>query len=80
MYKLVVVELENVVPRRDDDKPNLYVGYVNAQVEGLDDVVSHSKDWVIGREVELRQDLTRDTIFSRRSRVKIARRKLVSRG
>ena len=80
MYKLVVVELENVVPRRDDDKPNLYVGYVNAQVEGLDDVVSHSKDWVIGREVELRQDLTRDTIFSRRSRGKIARRKLVSRG
>ena len=76
MYKLVVVELENVVPRRDDDKPNLYVGYVNAQVEGLDDVVSHSKDWVIGREVELRQDLTRNTDFSTKKRAKSARAKL----
>ena len=76
MYKLVVVELENVVPRRDDDKPNLYVGYVDGEVEGLDDVVSHSKDWVIGREVELRQDLTRNTDFSTKKRAKSARAKL----
>lgn len=79
MYKLVVVELENVVPRRDDDKPNLYVGYVDAQVEGLDDVVSHSKDWVIGREVELRQDLTRDAIFGTRKKAKSARKKLTNK-
>ncbi len=77
MYKLVVVELADVVPRRDANKPNLYVGFTDAALEGLDDAISHAKEWVRGNEVELRQDLARETRFTSKKRAKKARAKLV---
>lgn len=77
MYKLVVVELADVVPRRDANKPNLYVGFADAALEGLDDVISHAKEWARGHEVELCQDLARDTRFTVKKSAKKARAKLV---
>lgn len=76
MYNLVVVELKDVVPRRDPDKPNLYVGYVNTQAESLAQIVSSAPDWVQGNEIELRPDLTRPTTFATQKRAKKARKKL----
>ena len=77
MYKLVLVELADVVPRRDANKPNLYVGFADAALEGLDDVISHAKEWARGHEVELCQDLARDTRFTAKKSAKKARAKLV---
>ena len=79
MYKLVVVELNDVVTRRDADKPNLHVGIADSGSSALEEIVSHAKDWVRGHEVELRQDLTRDAIFGTRKKAKSARKKLTNK-
>lgn len=79
MYKLVVVELKDVVPRRDPDKPNLYVGYVDTEAKSLEEVVASAPDWVKGNETELRPDLTRGTVFISRKGVKNARLKLATK-
>ncbi|MDA7625156.1 hypothetical protein N8656_00170 [bacterium] len=77
MYKLVVVELADVVPRRDANKSNLYVGFADAALEGLDHVMSHAKEWARGHEVKLCHELARDTRFTTKKSAKKARVKLV---
>lgn len=79
-YKLVVVEMEDVVPRRDAGKPNLFVGCADAQLESLEEIVANAKvDYLKGNEKKLRPDLTRSTIFETRKGVRGARKKLISK-
>jgi hypothetical protein len=62
-----VVELDDVVPRRDPDKPNLYVGLTieepATRFERLK--IGHGPAWLQGHLVGLRDDLTSGPIFSR---------------
>ncbi len=53
------------------------MGFADAALEGLDDVISHAKEWARGHEVELCQDLARDTRFTAKKSAKKARAKLV---
>ncbi len=64
---VLVVELDDVVPRRDPDKPNLYVGLTieepATRYERLK--MGHGPAWLQGHLVRRRGDLTSGPIFSR---------------
>ena len=64
---VIVVELDDVVPRRDPDKPNLYVGLTieepATRFERLK--MGHGPAWLQGHLVGLRDDLTSGPLFSR---------------
>lgn len=74
-HQVVVLELDDVVPRRDASKPNLFVGIVDASLETLDEIsaaitgAQHS-EWIAGQVRSLRDDLTPATRFQTRKRAK----------
>ena len=59
-YRLIVIELDDIVPRRDPKKPNLYVAKTVIPPEERFLAVQRSKksNWYTGRALRLRQDLT----------------------
>jgi hypothetical protein len=61
-----VVELDDVVPRRDPDKPNLYVGLtIEAPAIRYDRLkMGYGPDWLQGHLVGLRDDLVSGPILS----------------
>jgi len=58
-YWVLVVELDDVVPRRDPDKPNLYVGLtIEAPAIRYERLkLGYGPDWLLGHLVSLRDDL-----------------------
>jgi hypothetical protein len=64
---VLVVELDEIVPRRDPDKPNLYVGLTveepATRYERLK--MGHGPVWLQGHLVRLRDDLTSGPFLSR---------------
>jgi hypothetical protein len=63
-YKIIVLELDDVVERRDPDHPCLYVGI---QREGESTEIAHMKlpEWVRSANPIERQDLAPTSLFSR---------------
>jgi hypothetical protein len=57
---IIVVELDDVVPRRHPDKPNLYVGATQLPLEDRFQFLERpeGKEWFRGHVVALRQDLS----------------------
>lgn len=53
------------------------MGFADTASEGLDDVMSHAKEWARGHEVKLRQDQARDTRFTAKKSAKKALVRLV---
>ena len=59
-YGVIVVELDDVVPRRHPDLPNLYVGATQSPLEDRYRALERSKrkKWFSGHVVALREDLS----------------------
>ena len=59
-YSLIVLELEDVVPRRDLSKPNLFVSITTMPIADRFDLLANGRgpDWLAGRIQLLRQDLS----------------------
>jgi hypothetical protein len=58
-YRLMVIELDDVVPRRDAKKPNLYVTKTVSELEARFEVIQRGKKthWYTGHVKKLRSDL-----------------------
>ena len=59
-YSLIVLELEDVVPRRDLSKPNLFVSITTMPIADRFDLLANGRgpDWLTGKTRLLRQDLS----------------------
>jgi hypothetical protein len=57
---VIVVELDDVVPRRHPDLPNLFVASTRSPIERRFELLRHGKgpDWIHGHIVALRSDLS----------------------
>jgi hypothetical protein len=66
-YWVLVVELDDVVPRRDPDKPNLYVGLTIEEpaMRYKRLKMGYGPAWLQGHLVKLRGDLTSGPFLSR---------------
>ena len=83
-HQIVVLELDDVVPRRDASKPNLFVGIVDASLETLDEIsaaitdAQHS-EWIAGQVRSLRDDLAPSHRFQTRKKAKERKGKLINK-
>jgi hypothetical protein len=59
-YSLIVLELEDVVPRRDPSKPNLYVSLTGMSLNDRFALLNngHGPDWLSGNILQVRKDLS----------------------
>jgi hypothetical protein len=59
-YSLIVLELEDVVPRRDPSKPNLYVSLTGMSLNDRFALLNngHGPDWLSGNIRKVRKDLS----------------------
>ena len=59
-YSLIVLELEDVVPRRDATRPNLYVSITTMPLVARSELLTTGRgpDWLSGNVRQLRQDLS----------------------
>ena len=57
-YSLIVLELEDVVPRRNPSKPNLYVSITKMPLESRFGYLASGQgpDWLVGKIHSLRED------------------------
>lgn len=57
-YSLIVLELEDVVPRRDPSKPNLYVSITKMPLDSRFAYLTNGggADWLVGKIRSLRED------------------------
>ena len=74
MFYLVVIELDDVVPRRCPTLPNLYIGVtVQKPAERFRTVTAaHAAKWYSGHAIRLRQDLIETQDFPNRDDAKSA--------
>lgn len=72
---VIVVELDDVVPRRHPDKPNLYVASTRSPIEKRFTILQQGKGpaWIHDRIVHLRSDLSIPTQSISRSRARTQR-------
>ena len=83
-YQIVVLELDDVVPRRDASRPNLFVGIVDASLESLDEIStaitdSNHFEWISGQVRSLRDDLAPTTRFQTRRNATDRKAKLIKK-
>ena len=80
-YWLIVIELDDVVPRRDPQKPNLYVAKTLTPPEKRFEAIqrSNKKHWYIDHVLSLRSDLSTSTTYNSREDAKRARTMLVKK-
>ncbi len=80
-YSLIVLELEDVVPRRDPRKPNLYVAKTVTPAEERFATIQRSKKklWYTGHVKRLRTDLASSRSYKSHEDAKQALTKLVGR-
>ena len=78
-YQLMVVELYDVVERRDPKKPNLYVAKTMSTPEAIFKAIKRSKKptWYTKDIKQLRPDLAPTTIFHLKKRADTAYKKLL---
>lgn len=59
-YSLIVLELEDVVPRRDPSKPNLYVSLTGMSLNDRFALLNngHGPDWLSGNIHQVRKELS----------------------
>jgi hypothetical protein len=59
-YSLIVLELEDVVPRRDETKPNLYVANTTMLLTARFELLKNGRgpDWLSGHIRQIRHDLS----------------------
>lgn len=77
-YRLIVVELDDVITRRDPARPNLFVDLIKVDPEERFTTMKVSKKhWYSGHVVRLRTDLAPKTRFSTEHRADDALKKLV---
>jgi hypothetical protein len=83
-YKIVVFELDDVVARRNPEKPNLYMGISTTEVDDINEMIEIAPAWVRGRHLCLRPDLAPTTKFATKQRaaerMKVLRARLMARG
>lgn len=78
IYRLIVVELDDVIPRRDPAKPNLFVDLIKVDPEDrFRNMKVSKKRWYSGHVLRLRSDLPPQTRFSTEHRAEDAYKKLV---
>lgn len=77
----MVVELDDVVPRRDKRKPNLYVAKTLTVPDKRYEVIKRTMNnrWYSGHVIRLRSDLAPARVFRSDSEVKIAYSELVKK-
>jgi hypothetical protein len=79
-YRLIVVELDDVISRREPSKPNLFVDLIKVDPEDRFASMRVSKKrWYSGYVVRLRYDLAPQTHFSTEHRADDAHKKLVKK-
>ena len=79
-YRLIVVELDDVIPRRDSSKPNLFVDCIKVDPEDrFANMKLSKKRWYSGYVVRLRADLAPQTRFSTEHRADEAHRRLIKK-
>ena len=77
-YRLIVVELDDVIPRRDLGKPNLFIDLIKVDPEDrFAKMKASKKHWYSGYVVRLRSDLAPQTRFSTEHRAEDAYKKLL---
>ena len=80
-YWLMVVELDDLVPRRDPSKPNLYVAKTATPPEKRFEIIQKGKKahWYTNHVVQLRSDLAPTKAYKSKEDVKTACAKLVKK-
>lgn len=79
-YRLIVVELDDVITRRDPSRPNLFVDRIKVDPEvRFDNMKVSKKRWYSGHVLRLRADLAPQTRFSTEHRADEAHRKLLKK-
>ena len=80
VLRLMVVELDDVIPRRDPNKPNLYVGLIKDDPEiRFKRMVTRKGGWTSGHVVKLRNDLAPSTKFASKDRAETTQRRLTQK-
>jgi len=81
MYSLIVVELDDVVPRRSPGLPNLYVGLTTMPLDARFGVLQRGKgpSWIRGHLVALREDLSQDNATRDRGEARALKASAISR-
>ena len=81
-YRLMVVELDDVEPRNESNKPNLAVIKTVIDPEerfALLKEGTQGPKWLHGHVKDLRKDLASETVFSTNERVERAKKKLIEK-
>lgn len=80
-YRLIVVELDDVVPRREPQKPNLYLAITVSSPEKRFEAINRTKrqNWYAGHIKRLRTDLMNSSIHRSREDAKRALTKLTQK-
>jgi hypothetical protein len=80
-YWLIVIELDDLMPRRDPSKPNLYVTRSSTPPEKRFEIIQKGKKthWYTNHIVQLRPDLAPAKAYKSREDVKTACAKLVKK-
>lgn len=80
-YSIIVVELDDVVPRRSSDHPNLYVGVTTFSLSDCYERLTAGVDpsWVSPHIVRLRTELCQDSVTSSAKSAENRSRALISR-
>lgn len=78
-YRVIVVELSDVVPRRRGDRPNLYVGLTTMDPRTRFDllVTGRGPSWLRGHIVTLRTDLSPQQQFADPGEARAAKSSLI---
>lgn len=81
MYSLIVVEVDDVVPRRFHGLPNLYVGLTTMTLDDRFRLLEQGKGpgWIQGRIVGLREDLSLDNATRDRDEARTLRNQTLAR-
>ncbi len=80
-YWLIVIELDDLVPRRDPSKPNLYVAKTATPPEKRFEIIQKGKKshWYTDHAIQLRTDLSPSKTYKSKEDAKIACSKLVKK-
>lgn len=80
-YGVIVVELDDVVPRRHPEKPNLFVGITTVDLETRWESLERSKRhrWLRGHIRDLRRDLCIETELESREEANTQKHSLIKR-
>ena len=80
IHRLIVVELDDVISRREPSKPNLFVDLIKVDPEDrFGNMKVSKKRWYSGHVVRLRDDLAPQTRFSTEHRADDAHKKLIKK-